>query len=194
MRRSIFAVSLGLVLLAARAHAVTITLSAPGAPVLVGSVVEVDVLIAGPGLGNFTAPSVRSFDFDVSFDPDELSFLEVEFDVFLGTPGTQAFVDSGEPAPGTVDLAAVSILSSATLNALQPDAFRLATIRFEALEGGTSALALTQTLVGDTSGAALAVDEAIGASVTVVPEPRSAGLVATGLLLAALGARPRRVG
>jgi hypothetical protein len=190
MRRGVFLL-LALPLFAHGARGVTITLSAPGTPALVGNVLEVDVLIAGPGLGSFAPPSVRSFDFDVSFDPGVLDFLDVVFDVYLGTPGTQALVDSGEPSAGAVDLAEVSILSAATLHALQPDGFRLATIRFEALAPGASALALTQTVVGDTSGAALAVDETIGASVTVVPEPRSAWLVAAGLLLAALGARPR---
>jgi hypothetical protein len=175
------------------APAVTLTLDGPDEPTLVGQILAVDVLIGPPGLGNFAAPSVRSFDLDVSYDPSHLAFVDVVFDVYLGTPDVQALTDFGA-AGGVVDLAEVSLLSPASaLHALQPDSFHLATLRFTTLSEATSALAFTQTLVSDTGGTAFAIDAATGTSVTsIVPEPGTAWLLALGLAGLAASRAPRQ--
>jgi len=173
-------VLLGLILTPGSVRALTLTLSV-GGPFEVNDTVDVDVLVSGPDLGDFAAPSIRSFDLDISFDTDVLAFLEVVFDPLLGTPGVEALVSDGESA-GVVDLASVSILSAASLDALQPDAFRLAIVRFDAVGAGQSALELTQSIIGDSSGAPFTLDAAHGANV-VVPEPGVLRLLAAGVLL-----------
>lgn len=168
-----------------RATAVSLALSPAAQAVATSGAVDVDIVISD--LGSGAAPTLAAFDLDVSFDPAVLSFLSLDFGVDLGVPGLDALTSAGLLAgPVRVDLAATSLLASATLDAQQPTSFVLATLHFIALAPGTSALTITQAILADTAGgpgnnAILA--SLAGADVTVVPEPGTAALLATGIAL-----------
>lgn len=170
------------VLLAAggRADAASIQLVPSATPVAIGAAASVDVVISGLGLG--AAPTLSAFDLDISFDPGVLAFGSVSFGLELGVPGVDAFVASGVLAgPIRIDLAEASLLSNAALDADQPDAFVLATLHFTALAIGTSPLAITQAVLANTAGGAIAADLAGTSIEVVVPEPATGSLLLLGL-------------
>lgn len=155
-----------------------------------GDLVLVDVQVSG--LGNAVAPSLTAFDLDVSFLPSVLSFVGVSFGPLIGFPGTSALVVSGASG-GVVDLKETSLLPPThPVLLFQPDSFLLATITFQALAGGPSALAFTQTLLSDENGAPIAVSGTSGVGILVTPEPGAATLIAGGLVLLAGRSRGRR--
>jgi hypothetical protein len=188
--------AIGLGLLLALAPAAAGALSIGFAPVAVtgavGSSLALDVVVSG--LGDGTAPSLGSFDLDVSFDPSLLSFDSLGFGALLGGPA-DSLRDSDEPAAGVVDLAEVSLLSPPELDALQPDSFVLATLSFTALGAGTSTVSFSQALLGDAFGQRFGEVSLGAARVTasgaVIPEPRAFALFALGALAVAR-VRPRR--
>jgi hypothetical protein len=147
----------------------------------VGSLVNVTIAVAG--LGDFTAPSLRSYDVDVSYDPGLVSYVSTGFAALLGVPGSQALTAAGDLGTA-VDVASVSLLSTATLHALQPESFALATLTFSVIGFGDAAFDFAAALLGDQAGAALAIDSSHGllAPVAVVPEPSTSVLFAFGLL------------
>jgi hypothetical protein len=153
--------------------------------VALGAAVGVDLVISG--LGDFMAPSLGAFDFDLAYDPAILSAQSVTFTPLLGDGGlgqTIQGVDLG--IPGLVDLFIVSLLSQPELDSLQPESFVLATFVFDAIGPGTSALTLTQVLLGDALGSdlpAVAGTGRITVLTTQVPEPSLTGL----LIVATLG-------
>jgi hypothetical protein len=156
-----------------------------------GADVAVDLLISG--LGDFTVPSLGAFDLDVTYDASVLSGASVTLTPFLG----DAIQGVDVSTPGFIDLFVISLVSPLELDALQPASFVLATLSFDAIAQGTSALALTQVLLGDALGAELAATAGAG-SVTVtdsgtspVPEPSLAGLFLTAALGLALVRRSR---
>ena len=144
---------LGLVALLAAppAAAVSLVLEASSDTVVLGETFTVDVLIDGTdgSLGDFASPSVGLFDLDVSFDDAAIAFLGVTFGSFLGDPLTEAVTTGGLSAPGVVDVAEISLLLPAQLDAIQPDGFLLATLEWQTLDVGPTAIALTQSEVGD---------------------------------------------
>lgn len=178
---------LGLVLLlvCARAEAVSIGLAVSDLSLLPGEQVTVDVVVAGLGAG--AAPTVSGFDLDLDFGAPTLSLVNVAFGSGLGTGG-QVLNSTSLLSASVVDLAAVSLLASATLDAQQPTSFVLATLTFQAVSPGFSALVITQSILADTSalpgGNQLVLDSISGASIVVTPEPGTLLLigVGTGLL------------
>jgi hypothetical protein len=152
-----------------------------------GAVVGVDLVISD--LGDFTAPSLGAFDLDLTYDPSVLSAASVTLTPLLGDAALGETVEGLDLShPGFIDLFIVSFLSEQELDSLQPESFVLATFSFDAISTGTSALGLTQLLLGDALGANLEAIAGTG-SITVtgsgsqVPEPSARGL----LLTAALG-------
>ena len=120
-------------------HAVpVVSLNPSNATFLAGSSVFVDVLISGVPAGD----DVAAYDLDVTYDGALLSQVDIAFDSFLGNAALFEVLESKtgvNTAPGVVDFAALSLLSDADLLVLQSPqngAFRLATLKFQALRDG----------------------------------------------------------
>lgn len=178
---------LALLLVCARAEALSVGLVASDLSLLPGEQVTVDVVVAGLGAG--AAPTISGFDLDLDFGAPTLSLVNVAFGSGLGT-GLQVLNSTALLSASIVDLASVSLLSSATLDAQQPASFVLATLTFLAVSPGLAELALDQALLADTSavpgGNQLFVDTISGVSILVTPEPGTLALLASGTgLLAA---------
>lgn len=156
-----------------------VTLSfVPSNPVLtaLGQSVAIDVVVSGV----MRPPSVGAFDLDVTYDASMLSPGDVVFGPFLGDASLSETLTDITFSPGLVDFAAVSLLPSTDLDALQPDSFRLATLQFTATGYGASLLTFTQTIVDDAFGAKIENTTNIG-RITSIPEPSGWVLLAIGL-------------
>jgi hypothetical protein len=151
---------------------------------------SVDVELTVSGLGDFAPDSLSVFDLDVSFDPAVLSFSAVAFgDPVLGDQldlfGFGSFTDVVSGV-GVVNLLELSFDLPGDLDTLQAGSFTLATLTFDALAVGTSALSVAINALGDSFGDPLDATLA-GGSVTVnaavaMPEPGTLWLLAIGLL------------
>jgi hypothetical protein len=176
------ALALALLLVGARAEAVSIGLVPSDSVLLPGELVSVDVVVSGLGAG--VAPTISSFDLDLSFAAPQLGFAGITFGTGLGTGGQVLTSFSLQPGP-VVDFAAASLLSAAALDASQRASFVLATLLFQAGAQGSVPLAVTQAVLADAIGGPggnqIPVSQLLGATVTVVPEPGTLALLALGL-------------
>jgi hypothetical protein len=189
-RRAVLALSIAALWIApVTAHALSLSVTAP-ATVDVGSAFALELHVLGaPELGDdYGPPSVRAFDFDLSYDDSLLAYESTTFAEFLGWPGSQSIVSASDLG-GVVDLKEVSLLSGGVLDASQPQDFLLATLSFEAIAPGSLLLELTQRDLSDVSGSRLAVSGSNAASIQIVPEPATGLLLAGGALLLALARR-----
>jgi hypothetical protein len=148
-----------------------------------GSPVDVPIVVSG--LGDAAPPSLSSFDLDVSFDPSILAFDSVAFgDPLLGDQldlfGSGSLTDV-LPGAGTVNLFELSFDLPSDLDTLQAGSFTLATLTFDTLALGTSAIDISANALGDAFGDPLVADLPSG-FVKVIPEPGSALLLAFGAL------------
>ena len=150
-----------------------------------GEQVHVDVTISG--LGNMVAPSVGGFELTISFDKNILSLNSVMFGTFLGGPAVSVS-GSDDTISGQVTIFDLSKLSATNLDAQQPDSGVLATLWFNSIGTGTTALTLTETQPGvsvvDSTGNAITNLTLNSGSATVeqnpIPEPSTLLLMATG--------------
>lgn len=180
----------GLALAPASARALSLAL-APATITATGSF-SVDLIVSG--LGGSGAPSLGTFDVGIGFDPSFLGFTGASFGSLLGAVPVEAIAGT-TLATGLVDVAEISLLAPAALDALQSsDSFTLATLSFDVLPGSitSGALSFGGTTLGDAFGRALAVASATGATVSVapaVPEPAGFLVFATGVAIASRRAR-----
>jgi hypothetical protein len=152
----------------AAASPITLTLLPSSLSVTSGQTVSIDVLI-----GNLDGTaSVGSFDLTVSYDAGLVTPVDVIFGMSLGDSGLFEALTDVRFAPGSIELAEVSLLSDAELRALQSSMFSLASISFTATNSGTANFAFTAGIV----------DDAFGNKLIAVPEPSLIVLFAIGLL------------
>ncbi len=162
--------------------------------VSVGSVFDVDLVISG--LGNGIAPSVGAFNVILNFDALILSAAGVTFSSFLDG-GLFFSLQSVASGLGFVDVAEISFLEGSLsecifcfapfLDDIQPDTFTLATLLFNAIGAGNSALkfGFVDIKDSDLDATELQVTANNGAVEVVaadVPEPNTILLVAIGFV------------
>lgn len=127
-----------------------------------GEVLSIDLRVGG--LGNFGPDSLGTFDISVGFDSSVISFDSYSLGGLLGDVGLVEALDVGTgQAGGNVNVAEVSLLSAAALDALQPGDFSVATLNFDVinLDAGelTELSILSAPLLGDAFGSRIGVTE-----------------------------------
>ncbi len=178
--------------LAGPARSATIGFSASATVVDVGESFVVDVVVFG-----LAGEIVSAYDLDIVYDDAVISLDSIVFTNAVGDPGLfEAFVSSST-GPGLVDLAGLSLLSDADLLAGQGgDSVILASLGFTAHTEGSTPLGFVFDAFNDVKGAGALILplEAAPGSVTAgtpIPEPTSALLFGTGLLIACANSRNR---
>jgi len=152
----------------------------------------VSVALVISDIGHQTSPSVSTFDVDVSFRSDILTFVDATF----GDPTLGDQLDlhglgnnpSSEhvPNPGVVNLFELSLDTPSDLDMLQAGSFILAIVSFRtSMETlGTSPLILTINELGGVNGERLSATSGSGQIVVAsVDESSTLGLLGTALLL-----------
>jgi hypothetical protein len=128
--------------------------------------------------------SLSSFSVDIKYNP---AFIfpggVIRDNDYLGVVETDSTIaDSG--TPGVLHLEQVSLLSSAALDALQPDEWDLAFIKFGPVQTGLSEVRITNVELRDVFGALInnpATANAAVRFVSEISEPSAALLLAFGL-------------
>jgi hypothetical protein len=156
---------------------ITLTLTPSSVDVAPGDAFTVDLVVAGLE----RPPSLGAFDLDVLFDSTVASATGVTFASFLGDPDLGEALTDVVSFPGRVNVAAVSLLEPQTLDALQTNAFPLATLAFTAVASGTARFGVANVTLDDAFGNKLPV-----------PEPSVMWLMGAGV--AVLGVVRRRRG
>lgn len=114
-----------------------------------GDSVSLDLLVSD--LGDFGPDSLGAFDVFVGFDSSVLSFTGYSLGGFLGDIDLAEAIDASTGAVGgAVNVAEVSLLSVADLNALQPGQFGLATLNFDVIDLAVGAVTELSILSGST--------------------------------------------
>lgn len=172
-------------------HAAVVTVNPAATSTVVGQSLLVAVDISD--LVDGGAPSLGAFDIDVSFDPAVLSFTQITFGTGLDVLGLGGNLQQGTEGSGIVNAFELSLDSIDDLNTLQPGAFALFTLTFQALSAGTSNLSLTLNSLADADGIEIAATT-VGSSIEVAPVPLpAAGWMLLSGLLSLAGITARRV-
>jgi hypothetical protein len=183
--------SVGLV--PAAADAFTLSVVPQASSVNAGGTVAVDVFASDL---EGAAQTLGSYDVNLSFDSSVLSFSGIAFGTGLSVTGVPSIIQDYALSVGVVNPFEVSMEETADLESLQPSAFKLFTITFNASQVGTSALSLSLNSAGNAAGTDSLMAGALnGASMSVVgapqvPLPAAAWLLLSGL--AGVGSMVRR--
>jgi hypothetical protein len=186
MRKSISMLAAAAVLgmgLVPAANALTVSVVPQASTVNVGETVSVDVVADMEG---DSALSLGSYDVELSFGSTVLSFANLVFGTGLSVTGMPSFPQEFSIGAGTVSALESSLETTADLSSLQPNAFTLFTVTFNAAQVGTSALSLVVNSLGNAAGTETLFAEVLGSSVTVtgapaVPLPAGVWLLLSGL-------------
>jgi hypothetical protein len=125
------------------AHAVLLSVQPDTTFAANGDLVSLDIVVSG--LGNFGPDSLGAFDVFMGYDATVLSFSGYSLNNLLGDLGGQAIDSSAGDLGGSVNIAEVSLLAAAMLDALQPDDFIMASLNFDVLDlaiGATTELSI----------------------------------------------------
>jgi hypothetical protein len=155
---------------------------------------RLDIGLQVSGLGDATAPALSTYDLDIHFDPSLLSYSGITFgdpllgnqlDVFnLGSNSSAAELTS----IGIVNVFELSLDVPADLNPWQTDTFILATLSFDMLNHGSSALSINVNVFDDAD--AVALSPAVqSATIATVPLPSAVWLFLVGLGISGRGWR-----
>lgn len=176
------------------ASAATIAFEPADQTVGLGALATVDIVVSDLG-----AEIVSAYDLDILYDSSIVTATDVVFTTLLGDElFFEVLNDLDASAPGVVDLAQLSLLSDADLFALQGgDSVVLASIMFEAVGVGSSALDFVLDDVNDIKGRLgeiLPIDPTGGVirvegSGSVIPEPSAATLFSIGFAVSASSLR-----
>jgi hypothetical protein len=166
---------------------VTLSISPSTQSAPVGSQVSFDVNVSGLGGGT----QLGAYDVTFNFNPALMSYVTTSFGNQLNLSGL-GDIRAISPGSGTVEITEVSLDSVSTINSSQSSSFRLFTLTFNAVAGGSnSPLTLSLNTLGDAVGNPISAT-AQSASVTIVgtgppppptPAPPSWFLAAIGLIL-----------
>ena len=174
------------------AFAITIGFDPSSQSVGLGDAISVDVVFSDLG-----DEVISAYDLDITYDASVIDATGVIFTTALGDElFFEVFNAFDISTAGVVDLAQLSLLSDATLAALQPgDAVEVATLAFDAIGAGTAELGFVFDDLNDVKGRNAAVLPVVGevGSIFVegnggggqapVPEPSAAILFAVGAIL-----------
>jgi hypothetical protein len=125
------------------AHAVLLSVQPDTTFAANDDLVSLDIVVSG--LGNFGPDSLGAFDVFMGYDATVLSFSGYSLNNLLGDLGGQAIDSSAGDLGGSVNIAEVSLLAAAMLDALQPDEFIMASLNFDVLDlaiGATTELSI----------------------------------------------------
>ena len=125
------------------AHAVLLSVQPDTTFAANDDLVSLDIVVSG--LGNFGPDSLGAFDVFMGYDATVLSFSGYSLNNLLGDLGGQAIDSSAGDLGGSVNIAEVSLLAAAVLDALQPDEFIMASLNFDVLDlaiGATTELSI----------------------------------------------------
>jgi hypothetical protein len=191
MRVMLYAWAASAALLLSTANATTMSLDPAAQTVGEGSLLQVNLTIAG--VNNGTTPALGAWDVTVSADPSLLTFSSATFGTNLNVLGLGDIQSVSSPATGSTELYEISLDSAADLTSHQATNFTLATLYFNTIGTGTSALNIGINSLSDANGSALTASVVPG-SVTInpVPLPSSVWLLASALAALGFVLRPRR--
>jgi hypothetical protein len=158
------------------AQAISLDFLPASQTVQVGTPVTVDIHISALG-----ASALGAFDIIVvNYNPAIVSLTNATFGTGLNL-GILGSVQIGPiTGPGSVNMAEVSLETSATLLANQPKNFTLFSLTFSTIGLGTTPLTFSNVILGDHNGDPLQAALGTG-SISAVPEPSTWLLMVTGL-------------
>jgi hypothetical protein len=136
--------------------------------VILGNTITVDLNISG--LGDGVGPSLGAYFLEISYDNSIIDFTDVSFESFLGSPDPMAFETDIIVLDdiGLVSMDVFSFLFEFELDVLQPNQFTLATLSFNAVGVGDSAIDFLFSDISDAAGNSL-TPMLIGANIVTTP-------------------------
>jgi hypothetical protein len=164
---------------------VSVSLAPTPQTINVGDPAVMDLIVGG--LGDFAAPSLAAFDFDLSYDPSVLTAVSLTFGnlLNLGVLGSVQFSDLS--SAGSIHLNEVSLESAFDLNNAQPATFTLATLSFTGATAGFGAIDFTFASLADEVGNVINEVALNSGSIEVVDGPSGVSDGVSSLPLLALG-------
>lgn len=161
---------LGLTLLgAASAASATLEIQASVATLELADEVEITVVVSG--LGAAAAPSVGTFDVQLSYDAALFTPAEqtTVFGSRLGDTGAGEALTEVAADASQVEVFELSLQASEVLNSSQPTSFELFSTRFTAIALGQGSFGLTVPALGDANGESLTIDPIMPVEIATIP-------------------------
>lgn len=166
-------------LLVLNCSAATIRIDPIPGPVPVGGTVNVSVSASD-------VDDVYAFQFDLAFNPALLSATAVSEGQYLRQRGNTFFIPGNiDNSAGTITVTADTLLGPPFINIMAPLG-PLVTFGFTGLSPGTSAVTLSNVILLDSAGSDIAVTVQNGSVMVALPEPPSAILFGTALVVVLL--------